>query len=360
MRVERIGLTEWEAVLPDTGTEVFHRPEALSVLDDHFDGDLVLFGGYKGEQPIALFPAFVADRRIGRAVLSPPPGLAIPRLGPILMPTSPKQRKHEQINREFTTAVLEELFTDRSVGDRLSSVGVDGRIAATLDDVGLSPSLFRMVCNVEYGDPRPYAWDEFSLEPQFTYHLDVSDSDPDELLSSFSRSLRREIRDGEELPVTVERADTEGVRSVFLDTKERYAEQNAGFALQWDYVRDLWTALDDHARVYVAKDEDGAFRSGIIVLYSDDAAYFWLGGSRAIYDGVSINSLLHWTIIRDLIEDPPAESIDTYDLMGANTERICRYKSKFGADLVSYYIVESNGVGLSVAKRAYDLVRQIS
>ncbi|MFC7137880.1 hypothetical protein ACFQRB_18380 [Halobaculum litoreum] len=49
-------------------------------------------------------------------------------------------------------------------------------------------------------------------------------------------------------------------------------------------------------------------------------------------------------------------SVDTYDLMGANTERICRYKSKFGADLVPYYTVESEGAGMKAAKTAYRLM----
>jgi len=42
--------------------------------------------------------------------------------------------------------------------------------------------------------------------------------------------------------------------------------------------------------------------------------------------------------------------------MGANTERICRYKSKFGAELVPYYTLESEGRGMDAAKAAYRLV----
>lgn len=42
-----------------------------------------------------------------------------------------------------------------------------------------------------------------------------------------------------------------------------------------------------------------------------------------------------------------------YDLMGANTERLCRYKSKFGAELVPYFAVETSSPGMKAAKRAY-------
>jgi hypothetical protein len=44
--------------------------------------------------------------------------------------------------------------------------------------------------------------------------------------------------------------------------------------------------------------------------------------------------------------------------MGANTERLCQYKSKFGADLVPYYVVESGGRTMDLAKKTYQaLVR---
>ena len=40
MQIERLDIDEWEAALPETGIELFHRPEALSVLEEHVDGEL--------------------------------------------------------------------------------------------------------------------------------------------------------------------------------------------------------------------------------------------------------------------------------------------------------------------------------
>jgi hypothetical protein len=332
MRVERLNISDWNDALPGTGVEVFHTAEALEVLDDHATGELRLYGGFKGQQPIGLFPAVVQDRSIGTAVLSPPPGFGVHRLGPVVMPTSPKQRKREKVNATFTEEVLDDIGVDDSL------------------------TLFRAVCGAGYADPRPYAWSDFDIETKFTYLLDLSETTPDEALTSFSKSLRREIRDGADLDVEIGREGIDGARAVFEDTKVRYQEQDHSFPLSWGYVRDLVDALEDRCRVYVARTPGGEFLSGITVLYSDDAAYFWQGGTRATYENVSVNSLLHWRVIRDVIEDPPIESVTNYDLMGANTERLCRYKSKFGADLVPYYVVESQGAGMDVAKRAYRMV----
>jgi hypothetical protein len=333
MRLERLSTEEWGAALPASGFEVFHTPAALAVLDDHAEGDLVLYGGFKGDQPVALFPAFVQDRAVGRAVLSPPPGFAVSQLGPILMPTSPKRRKREKVNRNFAEALVEEL-------------DVDSRL-----------TLFRAVCHAAFPDPRPYVWSDLSLSTAFTYRLPIDD-DTDSILGSFSKSLRREIRDARDLDVTVDVEGVSGTEAVFERTRERYAEQGRGFSLSWPYVRDLTESLaaEDRARTYVVRDADGDLLSGVVVLYSNDVAYYWLGGTRTVHDGVSVNSLLHWRIIEDVAAAPPRDSVAGYDLVGANTERLCRYKSKFGADLVPYYVLESSGPGMDVAKAAYRMV----
>lgn len=333
MDVQQLTLSEWDDALPDEGFEVFHDPAALSVLADHAEGELRLYGGFKGNRPIALFPVFVRWMSVGRVITSPPPSLAVPRLGPLLMPASPKQRKREKVNRRFVDAVLDDLAIDESL------------------------SLARILCPLSYRDPRPFSWHDLDLQPAFTYVIQ-SNGSPDTVNESFSRSLRRELRTLSELDVSVDVGGVEAARTVYQDVAARYDEQGEGFGPTWPYVRDLVTALDDRARVYVARTPGGAYLSGVIVLYSNDAAYYWLGGSRATYENASVNSLIHWAIIKDLFENPPDDSIDQYDLVGANTERLCRYKAKFGGDLVPYYIAETNGRGMDLAKRAYSFVRR--
>jgi hypothetical protein len=355
MRIERLTLDKWADALPDSGFEVFHTAPALSVLDDHAAGDLSLLGGFNGDQPVALVPLFVRRGPLGTAMLSsPPPGFNIPHLGPIAMPQSPKRRKREKQNGEFAERVIEALDAD------------DSR------------TLFRAVCAPTYDDPRPFRWAGFDVDAAFTYRLAV-DGSPDELLSSFSKSLRREIRDGTESDVVVSRAGREAAEAVYWHTAARYAEQGEELGSSWEYVRDLLDALgtEGRYRVYTAETADGRFLGGIIVLYSNDCAYYWLGGVRTTHEGVSVNSLLHWHIIRDVAGadstnrngnrdeggdgngDSLLASVSQYDLVGANTERLCRYKAKFGADLRHYYAVESAGPRMTLAKTAYERVNSV-
>ncbi|WP_121823397.1 GNAT family N-acetyltransferase [Halostella salina] len=332
MNIEHLSLDDWGDALPSAGFDVFHTPEALRALDDHTVADLRLLGGFKGQQAVALFPAFVRDGSIGRVVTSPPPSMSVPHMGPILMPNSPKRRKREKLNRRFAEGVVDEL------------------------DATASNTLFRTVTTPDYDDPRPFDWSDLSVDPSFTYRLPLDGRSLDDVLGSFSSSLRREIRDAQASDAELAVEGRTAAKRVFERTAERYDDTDSSLPVSWPFVRDLVDRLGDRCRVYVARAPDGEFLSGIVALYSNDSAYFWQGGTRAEYDGTGVNGLLHWGIIRDIVEDPALDSVHQYDLVGANTERLCRYKAKFGADLRPYYVVESGGTGMRLAKSAYNLV----
>jgi len=333
MRVERLSLSEWAETLPNSGYEVFHTPPALSAMQRHTNGELRLYGGFKGEQPVGLLPVVQVDRAVGRTIMSPPPAMNIPRLGPVVMPTSPKQRKRERVNRKFVENVLEELETDGPL------------------------SLVRLITGLGYDDPRPFRWADFALTTRYTYVVDLEATDTESVLKSFSKSLRRDVTNARESDVTVAVEGHDATRTVFERTRDRYEEQGRGFPLSWRYVSDLVAGLDERARTYVARDADGDVLSGVTALFGPDAAYFWQGGTRAESD-VAVNSLLHWRIIEDVLTDPTFESVTAYDLMGANTERLCEYKGKFAGELVPYYEIETDSPAMNLAKSAFSAVKR--
>lgn len=332
MNVERLDVEEYRRELPSSGFTVFHRAEALSVMDDHTEWDLELYGGFKGHEAVGLLPVFVREYAVGKAVFSPPVSMGVPHMGPVFTPTSPKQRKRERENNDFVQGVRERL----GAGSRFT--------------------LFRLLCQPNYTDPRPYLWVDQEITPFFTYVLDVGDRSPGELIDDFTRDLRSEIRKSRDLDMEVGVEGGDAAVRVAQDVIDRYAEQGESAAITTDYVADMVSALGHRARTYVARDSSGEYLGGIVVLYADDTAYFWQGGVAENYEGVSINSALHWEIITDIATDPPVESVERYDFVGANTERLSNYKAKFGGDLVPYYLAESDGPSMEVAKRAYEVI----
>jgi lipid II:glycine glycyltransferase (peptidoglycan interpeptide bridge formation enzyme) len=214
-----------------------------------------------------------------------------------------------------------------------------------------------MICPVTFDDPRPYVWNDHDVTTNFTYVVDLDVSELDAVLSSFTRDLRREMRKLDEIGVSVDTEDVDGAIRVYDHVVDRYEEQGKSAPMSHDYIRDLVSMLDDdRCRVYVARSPEGEYLSGIIVLYSNDMAYYWTGGVHATYENISVNDLIQRVIIEDILTDPSLDSVTKYDLVGANTERICEYKAKFGGELVPYYVVESSGLEMTLAKSAYRLL----
>jgi hypothetical protein len=334
MEIEQLTLAEWSDTLPKSGFEVFHEPEALDVLDDHMDAELQLYGAYKGQQVVGLLPVFVNERTVGRTVFSPGISLGVPRLGPIINPNSPKQRKWERINAELATGVIDAL------------------------NINSRSTLFRMTCPLGYPDPRPYGWNEFNMEPEFTYVVDLENcTDIEDAMMGFSKSLRNEMRRYDELDLTIETEGVDSALRIYDDVVDQYEEYGDTAPMSRQFLRDFLTELDDDRwRVYVARTPDGTYKSGIITLFSNELAYYWQGGVTASYEHVSVNNLLQRVIIEDIVTDPALDSVTEYDLVGANTKRLCEYKGKFNGELRPYFVIESAGVEMTVAKSVYRTV----
>ncbi len=335
MRFEQLALSEWDEVLPESGFGVFHTAAALGVLDEYVPGELRLLGAFKGQEPVGLFAAFIREKLNVRLVLSPPPGYGVRELGPLLYPVSPKRNKQERLNREFSEEIIDAVGADRM------------------------NTLFRMSTVPSYQDARPFQWAGFNVNPSYTYQLELNGTGPDELLQSFTKSLRRDIRNGEKSDVVIRTGETEmDLRRIYESIQSRYDDQEKNFLPSWEYVREMVNALGDRARVYVAESDTGEFLSGLVVLYSNDTAYFWKGGTGRSDHRFSINSLLHWRAITDIQNDHVEYPITQYDFHTANNERIVQYKSKFNSKLVPHYRIESKGFAMTAVKEAYRRVVQ--
>ncbi len=263
-------------------------------------------------------------------VLSPPLGFGVRELGPLLFPPSPKRNKRETLNKRFTELIID---------------AVDADSATTL---------FRMSAGRYYPDVRPFTWAGFDAYPTYTYQLDLESLTPTEVLGSFSKGLRRDIRAGEASNVTVRLGETRSdTKNVCESIERRCDDQKKNFLPSREYISDTIDVFGERSRVYIAESADGEFLSGIIVLYSNDTAYFWKGGTGRSEHGFSVNSLLHWRIINDILNDEIKHGIRRYDFHTANDERIVEYKNKFNAELVPHYRIESGGLAMAAAKKAY-------
>lgn len=307
MRVERLSPDRWDAVLPDRGVEPFHTAAALEAIERHAPGELRRYAAIENGEPIGLLPAFVRTESLGTVVQSPPSGLGIPRLGPVLLA--------DDANHRFVEALS-------------AAVGADAPL-----------TMFRACCPVEYDDPRPFRWAD--LTPEFVHRV----------------PLRDLAVDGEPTDrVRIER--TTGDPS----TARSAASVNGGVP-DPDLVGDIVEALGDRAWTYRAVVDDQPCAAAVVLFGPGTACCWFSTGARTHHspavvsdgsaahvdaDTVDFRAELERCAVTDAAVDAPEPVPDVLDFPGRRPPAEGTVRS----DLHPSYVVESPGKYVDAASAA--------
>ena len=307
--------TAWDDyVAQSPGTNPFHQWAGLEAVADYSGWTLHPLVGYNGDQPIAVLPLY--ERSTGRRTLvrSPPGMLESFPLGPAFFNLDQtKQRKAERYRTEFVDAVEDWMAEE------------------------LQPSYVHIRAESAVSDVRPFHWNGYESTPHYTYVVDLT-PDPDDLLASFSRDARTNIRDAEEEGATVREGGVDEVRKIIRQVERRHHEQDEPYAMSVPFVADCYERLPEgQVRPYVVE-QGGEQVTGMVTLEYGDTVYRWQGGVK--YGGnVPATDLLDWHIMQAARD----RGVERYDLVGANMRRLCGYKAKFSPDPVVYYNLKRQG-----------------
>lgn len=320
---------EWNSLVERSPqTTPFHRFEALQVMREYSDATLHPFCGYKGNEPIGLFPVFALSRGPIRIALSPPPDLKISYLGPVLLNHEKlKQRKAEKRQRRFIEAVDEQL--QEVVGPRYVHVRTQ-------------PA---------YSDSRPFIWNGFKSTPEFTYEVDIT-PESDDLLMTFSGDIRSNVRRADDAEYELLEGEEADVERIINMAWNRHAEQDVAFNVPESFARDLYRALPEGTmRAYICRAED-EFIGGDLTLENDEVILAWQGVADYEFD-LPVRDLVIWYYIRQAHE----RGIKRFDLAGANNPRLCKYKAKFNPEIRTYYTLERGSKAMNGLKELYKRFR---
>lgn len=323
---------EWNRYLEQSPYgSLFHRQEVIEVLAAHSGCQRHHLIGFKGEEPVGLFPIFELEKGPFTTVFSPPPDLRIPSQGPVLLNMAKlKQRKAERRHQSFLEGCVD--WIDTELSPRYTHLRLDGT----------------------YPDLRPMKWQGFETSTAYTYLVDLT-PDTEELLLSFSSDARRNIRNGSDAEtLAIEVGDRDAIPQILTQVRNRYESQGIAFHPSDEFFLDLYDALPDGVlRPYVCR-VDGNFVGGIIAYEFDETIYRWQGGVRTDADvDVSVNDMLDWAVM----EDGKDRGCSTYDLVGANNPRINKYKAKFNPSLQETYTLERGSAVMNMAAQLYKQVR---
>lgn len=312
------------------GGTVFHTRQCLATVADHLDATVHRLVGYKGREPVGVFPLFETHKGPATMAFSPPPSVGFSQMGPAMCNVAKlKPRRAEKRTRRFLDGCFE--WMDRVV----------------------DPGYVHVRTHTGIRDPRPFVWNDFDLTPRWTYVLDLTPG-ADRVIEGFSGDARRNVRGTDDDAYRIVEGDGGRIPAIVDHLNRRHEEQGLTFPVTTGLVEALDRRLPDGAvRTYVCE-VDGEYASGMVCLEDERTVYRWQGGARPMGDvDVPVNDLLDWRIITDAID----RGRERYDLVGANTRGVCDYKSKFAPDLVPYHAGERGTRTTSAIARLYKQLR---
>lgn len=318
---------EWDALVEKSPhATVFHTWKFLRIIEKHGGGKLYPLIGLEGTTPIGVFPLFHQKKPLFSAVFSPPPHYAVPYLGPLIADYGAlKQDKRENICVDFQREV------DRFIREDLHAGYVY---------ISTSPGLI---------DARPYKWAGYCVEPQYTYHIDLSEG-KEAIRKRLKKNLRRDIDVLVKQGASVEEGGMEALNQIMESVAERYGDQGRSVAVPREYISEVYGALaPDNMKIILGRSPDGKYAGGMINLCYRGVVSSWIGSAKQ-KSGMSVNDLVQWRSIEWACDN----GYLIYEEMGANTERLRRYKSKFNPSLqVHYSAKKCYSPHLWVAEQAY-------
>lgn len=319
----------WNDLVADaTGSSTFHLAEALDVLAEYGNADCHRLAGYKGQEPVGVFPVFTVSKGPVSVAFSPPPDLKVHYLGPAMVERQQlKRRKRDKRHRRFVDACID-----------------------WMDDVH-SPRFATMRTVPGYEDVRPFVWRDYEATPRYTYCVDLTRGE-DELLSAFSSDARQNVTNDYDVDYVLEEGGVEDIGHIVEQVRARHEEQGEPFPISTSFATDLYERLPDGVvRPYVCR-IDGEFAAGSVNLEYGDAAVRWVGGAKTDTP-LPVNDLLDWQSFVDAMD----RGFGQYDLAGANNARLAEYKSKFAPDLVPYYRLENGTPAMTAVSRLYNRLK---
>lgn len=315
----------WNDLVGDaTDTSALHLAEALDVLAAYGNADCHRLVGYKGQEPVGLFPVFTASKGPVSVAFSPPPDLKVHYLGPAMVERQQlKRRKRDKRHRRFVDACLDWLADAHN------------------------PRFVTLRTVPGYEDVRPFVWRGYEATPRYTYCVDLTRGE-DELLAAFSSDARRNVSDDYDVDYVLQEGGVEDVVRIVEQVRDRHEEQGEPFPISASFATDLYEQLPDGVmRPYVCR-IDGEFVAGSVNLEYGDTVVCWLGGVKTD-TGVPVNDLLDWQSCLDAMD----RGFEQYDLAGANNARLAEYKAKFAPDLVPYYRLQNGTPAMRAVSKLY-------
>lgn len=303
--------------------QLFHQWKFLKILERHSGFDLLPLGFYsnKNNKLICIIPFFFKKYGLLKLYTSSPPKSGIPNLNLVLDKSFNSLKQH---NREsYMARIVSEFDNEFNL---------------------LSPDYISFSLS-GINDVRQFRWNGYYTKPAYTYKIDLNKS-IDNIWNEFDRDCRREIRSTERFNLTLkETSDIDAFYNIMIN---RYKEQGLNFPFfGQQYFRDILSTFPENVKLYFLLN-DGLAIDVLVTYQYNGRIVFWKGFVN-LDRHIHSNEYLTWAFVKKAKENDFLE----LEIQGANTDRLCLFKSKFNPSLELYFNLYKKSRKGNLAEKLY-------
>ena len=318
---------EWDKFIDSSdGGTIFHKTLWLKAAKEETKTNLIRIIAYYNKDIYLALPIFIKKIMGVKFGFSPPRRCLIPCMGIVLANEIAKQeileKKYFKIMDKINKFIKKELKTD----------------------------YINIVNSVEIEDMRPFTWAKYKITPLYTYYININ-RDENEIFRNFNPKTRNVIhRASKYNDLQINNGDRNSYLRIIQNVRKRYDEQGLLLPGSDKYFEKLYDELYQKNQIIIkeARNSDHSV-TGFVILKYKNKIHHWIGGTTPKGNYSGINELIQWIIIKENNN----KYTDYYDLIGANTPHLCRYKRKYGVTLKQYFKVEKGNIKGNLIKRIH-------
>ncbi len=190
--------------------------------------------------------------------------------------------------------------------------------------------------NLDYGHTnwQPFYWNGFKQTSRYSYVIDNPPDNSNELLTTFSKSARQEIKKAQKDLIVSESDDME---TFFMLNKKSFARNDQEMPFLYAHLEKLYKTAVAHGsgKILLAKDNKGNVHSGLFIVWDNRQLYYIAGGGLPKYRDSGSKFLLSKEAILFA-----AKNNLSVNFLGSMIEGIAYYARQFGASPVPYHVVQ--------------------
>ena len=316
---------EWnELIKKSPHGSIFHTWKWLKISEKYTNTKLYPIIGYKGEEPIGIFPIFYKKKYFIRMAFSPPPHTGVTYLGLLLINYNKlKESKRLSYLIEFHK------FVDEFICKELNC------------------NYILITTPPNFIDARPFKWTNYTLDPIYNYRIYLSVG-LDKVWENFKPELRSHIKRTNKRGVKVEFGDINDLKFIYESLVWRYKEQGRSIKVKFDYLKEIYENYKKYMKIFISKFNDEPI-GGIVVTAFNGVVSYWIGGAKAKLKGLSPNDLAQWEAIKWAYEN----GFKYYEEIGAGTENLSHFKAKYNPELTICFTAKKSSALSSLIEKIY-------